>query len=277
MSKATSVLAIAALAAWIDCAGARAEPPMHAIAMHGEPKYPAGFQHFDYVNPDAPKGGTARLAGLRGTFDSLNVFILKGVPADGLSALPAQGISLTDMALVTSSADEAFSHYGSIAESVEMPDDRSWILFTLNPEARFHDGKPITAEDVIFSLDILRDKGHPLFRSYYADVAKAEAVGERKGRFTFAGGTNRELPLIMGELPILPKHYWQGRDFGKTTLDPPLGSGPYRIAAVDPGRSITYQRVADWWAKDLPVNRGRWNFETIRYDYYRDRSSSARD
>lgn len=229
--------------------------------MHGEPKYGPDFEHFDYVNTDAPKGGRVRLAA-SGTFDSFNPLIIKGVPAAGTGFLFET--------LLTSSSDEAFTEYGLIAESIEWPEDRSWVIFNLRPEARWHDGKPITAEDVVYSFDILRSEGHPTFRFYYQSVLKAEVLDEHKVKFTFAEGDNRELPLIIGQLPILPKHYWEDREFARTTLQPPLGSGPYRIEAFEPGRFVVYQRVEDYWGKDLPVNRGRYNFDTMRYDYYLD-------
>ncbi|MBE0616371.1 MAG: ABC transporter substrate-binding protein, partial [Proteobacteria bacterium] len=214
-----------------------------------------------YVNPDAPKGGDVRLNAI-GTFDNLNGLILKGYAAAG-------ALSIYDT-LLANSDDEAFSEYGLLAETIEVPDDRSWVAFTLRPEARWHDGKPVTPEDVVFTLGILKAKGHPFYRAYYASVEKAEKVGDRKVRFTFAGGENRELPLIIGQMPVLPQHYWEGREFDRTTLEPPLSSGPYRVETVDPGRSITYARVADYWGQNLPVNRGRYNFGRIRYDYYRD-------
>jgi len=235
--------------------------PVHALAMHGSPKYGPDFHHFDYTDPSALKRGEARLHAI-GTFDTLNGFTLKGVPAAGLG-------NMVDTLLV-GSEDEAFTEYGLLAESIQVPEDRSWVTFTLRPEARWHNGRPVSVEDVIFSLETLKAKGHPFYRAYYANVERAEKVGERQVKFIFSGGENRELPLIIGQLPILPKHYWQGRDFEKTTLEPPLGSGPYRIKTVNPGRSITYQRVPDYWGKDLAVNRGRYNFRTIRYDYYRD-------
>jgi len=172
--------------------------------------------------------------------------------------------------LLTSSDDEAFTEYGLLAEKIEVPEDRSWALFTLRKEARWHDGRPVTPEDVVFSLELLKSKGHPFYRAYYANVSGVKKTGDREVKFSFSGGDNRELPLIIGQMPILPKHYWEGRDFEKTTLEPPLGSGPYRIESFDPGRSITYARIPDYWGKDLPVNRGRYNFESIRYDYYRD-------
>lgn len=235
----------------------------HALAMHGAPKYGPDFQHFAYADPRAPKGGEVRLHAL-GTFDTLNPYTLKGVAAAGLR-------NLFDT-LLAGSDDEAFTEYGLLAETIEMPEDRSWVAFTLRREARWHDGKPVCVEDVIFSLRILKTRGHPFYRAYYANVKAAEKTGPRTVRFTFSGGTNRELPLIIGQMPVLPRHYWEGRDFAKTTLEPPLGSGPYRIENFDPGRSITYARVKDYWGRDLPVNRGRYNFDRIRYDYYRDQT-----
>jgi microcin C transport system substrate-binding protein len=233
----------------------------HAIAMHGEAKYPPDFQHFDYVNPDAPKGGTIRF-GVVGTFDSFNPYIIKGNSAAGLGFLYET--------LLTSSADEAFTEYGLLADSVEWPEDRSWVTFHLRPEARWHDGQPITADDVIFSLDILREKGHPFYRFYYQNIEKATRLDERTVRFDFSEGENRELPLIAGQIPILPKHYWQDREFDKTTLEPPLGSGPYKIAKFEPGRYIDWERVDDYWGKDLPVNRGFYNLDRLHYQYYLD-------
>ncbi len=236
--------------------------PMHGLAMHGDLKYPPDFKNFDYVNPNAPKGGSVTLSAI-GTYSSFNPYILKGVAA--------AGIGNVFETLTEGSQDEAFSEYGLLAESVEMPEDRSWVAFTLRPQARWQDGKPVTVDDVIFSLNILKEKGTPFFRAYYKDVVKAEKTGERTVKFTFTpGGENRELPLIIGQLPILPKHYWEGRQFDQTTLDPPLGSGPYKISAFEPGRSVTYERVKDYWGKDLPIRKGRNNFDTIRYDYYRD-------
>lgn len=234
---------------------------VHALAMHGEPKYGPDFPHFDYVNPNAPKGGDVRLHAV-GTFDSLNPFIVKGQAPTGAS-LPFES-------LLSSSADEAFTEYAHIAESVTLPDDRSWVEFTLRSQARWQDGKPITVEDVIFSLQTLKEKGQPFYRLYYGAVKAAEKTGERRVKFTFSEGENRELPLIVGQMPILPKHYWEGRDFTQTTLEPPLGSGPYRILQFEPGRFVVYERVADYWGKDLPVTRGMFNFQTLRYDYYRD-------
>ena len=233
----------------------------HAIAMHGEPKYGPDFTHFDYVNPDAPKGGTLRLAE-RGTFDSFNRFIPKGTPGRGSA----------NESVMDGSGDEPFTMYGLIAESVEWPEDRSWVTFTLRPEARWHDGEPITVEDVIWSFETLKTKGHPFYRFYYGSVEKAEKVGDRKVKFSFSESGNRELPLIVGQLEVLPKHYWEaeGRDFESTTLEPPLGSGPYRVVDFEAGRHIVLERVKDYWGKDLAINRGQDNFDRIRYDYYRD-------
>ncbi|CAA7619126.1 putative oligopeptide transporter subunit; periplasmic-binding component of ABC superfamily transporter [Magnetospirillum sp. LM-5] len=238
-----------------------AAEPRHGLAMHGALKYPAGFSHFDFVVPNAPKGGELKLADTD-PFDSFNPYIAKGQSPDG--------IGLAYDTLMVSSDDEPFSMYGLVAESVETPPDRSWVIFTLRREARFHDGRGVTPEDVIFSLDILRTKGAPSYRFYYAGIERAEKVGERAVKFTFKPGDNREMPLILGELPILPKHYWQGRAFEETTLEPPLSSGPYRVAKFEPGRFVTYERVKDYWAKDLPVRKGQFNFDRVRYDVYRD-------
>ncbi|HEY4136105.1 MAG TPA: extracellular solute-binding protein [Alphaproteobacteria bacterium] len=235
--------------------------PMHGIAMHGDLKYPANFKHFDYVNPEATKGGTMRYSAL-GTFDSLNPFVLRSVAAEGSTEIYDS--------LLTPSADEAFSEYGLLARSVEMPADRSWVVFNLQPEARWHDGQPVTADDVVFTFETIKAKGHPQLRYYYAGVDKVTAEGPHRVRFTFKPGDNRELPLIVGQQAILPKHYWQGRDFERATLEPPLGSGPYRFDKVEAGRSVSYRRVPDYWGRNLPVNVGRHNFDAMSYDYYRD-------
>jgi microcin C transport system substrate-binding protein len=238
-----------------------AAAPTHGLSIHGDLKYGPGFGHFAYVNPQAPKGGNVTLAAT-GTFDNLNPFILKGVVA--------QGIGTTVDTLTVTSSDEPASEYGLVAEKIETPPDRSWVAFTLRAAARFHDGSPITVEDVMWTFDTLRTKGHPLYRTYYGAVASVEKTGPRTVRFAFKQGENRELPVILGQLPVLSKAYWAGRDFTRTTLDAPLGSGPYRVESFEPGRSITYRRVPDYWAAALPVNVGRFNFDTIRYDYYRD-------
>lgn len=234
---------------------------VHGIAMHGEPKYGPDFRHFDYVNPDAPKGGKLSLSAL-GTYDSFNPYILKGNPATGLE--------LIYDTLTVASQDEAFSRYGLVAESMEVPEDRAWVRFKLRPQARFHDGKPITPEDVVFTFNTLKEKGSPALRVYWTDIVKAEKIGPHEVKFSFREPGNRELPLIIGEMPVLPRHYWEGRDFSKTTLESPLGSGPYKIKSFDAGRSLTFERVADYWGEDLPVNRGRYNFHQIQYEYYSD-------
>jgi len=235
--------------------------PAHGLAMHGDLKYGPQSKHFDYVNPDAPKGGSVRL-GASGTFDTFNSFIIKGNAATGLGLLYDN--------LMHGSADEAFTQYGQLAESVEVPKDRSWVAYTLRKEAKWHDGKPVTVEDVIWTFNTLMEKGTPFYRFYYGSVAEVIKTGERSVRFNFKPGENRELPLIVGQLTILPKHYWQGRDFTKTTLEPPIGSGPYKIEKFEPGRTITYKRVENWWGENLPINKGQYNFDQIRYDYYRD-------
>jgi microcin C transport system substrate-binding protein len=235
--------------------------PVHAIAMHGDPKYGAGFKNFDFVNPEAPQGGELKLSALQ-TFDSFNPFIIKGTPGAGLGYLTET--------LTTSSGDEPFTMYGLLAESIEVPDDRSWVAFTLHSNAHWHDGQPITVDDVIFSYETLKTKGDPFYRLYYASVAKVEQAAEHKVKFTFDGKMNRELPLIMGELSILPKHYWEGRDFERPSLDVPVGSGPYKIDSFAAGRWIVYKKVPDYWGKDLPVTIGLNNWDTIRYEYYGD-------
>ena len=233
----------------------------HGLSLFGELKYPADFKHLDYVNPDAPKGGEVRMSAI-GTFDSLNPFIIKGSPAAGLG--------LIYDTLLDGARDEASSEYGLLAASVEVPKDLSWVAFTLRPEARWHDGKPVTPADVIFSFETLKKEGAPFYRYYYANVEKAEQTGPHTVRFTFQGPKNRELPLIVGQLQVLPKHYWEGKEFNATTLDPPLGSGPYRIESLESGRSISYERVTDYWGKDLPINKGRYNFDVMQFDYFRD-------
>ena len=238
-------------------------PPRHGVAMHGTVKYGPDFDHFDYVNPDAPKGGIAKMPE-EGTYDSFNPYILKGQPA--------QAMSLVFETLMASSDDEAFSQYGLIAEHIYMPEARDWVAYTLREDARWHDGEPITVEDVVWSFNTLKEKGHPQYRFYYKSVTEARQIGPRTVRFEFAEGLNRELPLIVGQMPVLPKHYWtaEGNAFGQSTLEPPLGSGPYRVSDHEPGRYVVFERVEDYWGRDLPVNRGRWNFGKIRFDYFRD-------
>tara|TARA_R110002033_G_scaffold43672_3_gene85674 strand:+ start:2432 stop:4291 length:1860 start_codon:yes stop_codon:yes gene_type:complete len=236
--------------------------PQHALTLYDEaPKYPVDFQHFDYANPDAPKGGTLRLAGFGG-FDSLNPYISRGTSADNLNLIYD---TLTLHAL-----DEPFTEYGLIAGSMEKAQDGTWVRFHLRPEARFHDGEAITAEDVVFTFNTLVEQGAPFYRAYYGDVQEVVADDPQTVTFHFHHGNNRELPLVLGQLPVLPKHYWEGRDFTKGSLDIPLGSGPYEIDDVRPGRSISFKRDSDYWAADLPVQRGFNNFDRVVVDYYRD-------
>ena len=244
---------------------AQASSARHAIAMHGTPKYDASFRHFDYVNPDAPKGGTLRRHVI-GTFDSFNPYIPKGNAAAGTGYLYDT--------LTTASQDEPFTQYGLLARSIELADDRSHVTYRLRDEARFADGKPVTAEDVAFSFELLTTKGSPGYAYYYADVEKAEAIDRLTVRFHFRSTENKELPLIVGQLPVLPKHYWQDHEFGKPSLDKPLGSGPYQIESVQPGRRVVYQRRDDYWAKDLPVNRGQYNFDQLSFEYFLDETVS---
>ncbi|MCD6430847.1 MAG: ABC transporter substrate-binding protein [Deltaproteobacteria bacterium] len=231
------------------------------LSLHGELKYPAGFSNFDYVNPLAPKGGILRQAAI-GTYDTFNDFILKGVSAAGAGMIYDT--------LMASAEDEPFSQYGLIAERVELAIDRTFVIFHVNHKARFNDGQPVTAEDVVFTFNLLLEQGQPMYKRYYADVTGVEALDQSRVKFTFKDGNNAELPLIVGQLVVLPRHFWQDKEFNKAGLDLPLGSGPYRIKSFIPGKSVTYERVADYWAADLPVNKGRYNFDTLIYDYYRD-------
>ncbi|MFO1371019.1 MAG: extracellular solute-binding protein [Candidatus Competibacteraceae bacterium] len=234
----------------------------HGVALYGQPKYGPDFQHFDYVNPNAPKGGEVRFAAI-GSFDTFNPFNIKGQAAADIDDRLFE-------TLLTDSKDEPSSEYGLIAENVEIPENRGAVTFTLRPQAKFHDGSPITADDVLFSFEALKTKGRPFYRLYYANVVKAEKLGERQVKFTFSSSDNRELPLIIGQMPVLSKKYWQDRDFGATTLDVPVSSGPYRIERFEPGRFIVYKRDENYWGKNLSVNRGRYNIDRLRYDYYRD-------
>jgi microcin C transport system substrate-binding protein len=271
MTAVTIAIGAAVAISLLDAGHARAEEkPHHALSLVGEPLYGPDFKHFDWVNPDASKGGTVRVASL-GSFDSLNPFSIKGEVASGVAGLVYD-------TLMEGSLDEPSTEYGLIAEWVSYPDDYSSATFKLREGARFHDGRPVTVEDVIFSLNALK-QSHPLFNLYYKNVVSAEKTGDRQVTFTFDMKGNRELPQILGQLYVLPKHFWDGegrngnqRDLSKTTMELPLGSGPYRIKDVKPGREITYERVPDYWAKDLPVRRGLFNVDEIRYIYFKDRT-----
>ena len=235
----------------------------HAISLTDSIKYGADFKHYDYVNPNAPKGGTFRRA-LYGTYDSFNMFAVKGVSASGLGYIYDS--------LLTSSSDEAGTYYGLLAESIEYPDDYSWVIFNLRKNAYWHDGKPITSEDVVFSFNEIT-KVSPYYKNYYALITKAEAIDKYRVKFIFKKNeTSRELPLIAGQLTIIPKHYWQVRDLSKATLEAPLGSGAYRIADYSAGKSIVLERVDNYWGKDIPVNKGMDNFDKIIFEYFRDQT-----
>ncbi len=239
----------------------------HGVSAFGDLKYPAGFARFDYVNPDAPVGGVFSTGFGGGTFDSLNTHILKGNPAIGMG--------LTFDSLMTGADDEADSIYGLVARSIEYPADRLWAAFELRQEARFSDGSPVTAEDLVFTFEILRDKGHPSFRLQLAAVTGVTAEGPLRVRYDFhPEAPRRDLPMTVAGLPILSKAYYQTRDFTESTLEAPLASGPYMVEKAVPNRTITYRRREDYWGWHLPVNRGRWNYGRIRFEYFRDRSAS---
>jgi len=241
--------------------------PRHGLSAFGELKYPPDFKHFDYVNPDAPKGGRISMIGTAGriTFDSFNNFILRGDAAQGLEYLFDS--------LMTRALDEPDAVYGLVAENAEIAPDRRSVTFKLRPEAKFSDGSALTAQDVVFSLDILKKEGHPNFRISLRDVEKAEALDERTVRYTFKGDLLRDLPLTVATLPIFSRAFYITTPFGETTLTPPVGSGPYKITDFKPGSFVLYTRRDDYWAKDLPVNRGKYNFAELRYEYYRDRTA----
>ena len=241
----------------------------HALSLFGDIKYPADFKRFDYVNPDAPKGGIARMISI-GTFDNFNIAVM------GVKGSIAQAALLVNEALMTKSQDEVVTEYGLLAEAAAHPDDFSWVIYRLRKEARWHDGKPVTPDDVIFSMEVLK-KYSPMYASYYRHVIKTEKSGERDIKFSFDATGNRELPTIVGELPVLPKHYWEGtdsqgrkRDISATALEPPLGSGPYRIKEFVAGRSVRLERVKDYWGANLPVRIGQDNFDEMRFEYFRD-------
>lgn len=266
--------ATSAVAAWIGAlatfalllASAAAAEPRHGLSAFGDLKYPADFEHFEYVNPDAPKGGRLAMIGTAGriTFDSFNNFILKGDSAQGLEYLYDS--------LMARAMDEPDAVYGLIAKSAEVAPDGKSVTFHLRPEAKFADGTPVTADDVIFSFTSLKEKGRPEYVISLRDVVKAEALDPHAVRYEFKGELTRDLPLVVAELPVLPKAYYADHPFDQTSLDKPLGSGPYAIADFKPGTYVTYKRRPDYWAKDLPVNRGRFNFDKLRYEYYRDRT-----
>lgn len=241
---------------------AHAAEAHHAIAMHGEPAWPPGFSHPTYANPAAPKGGQL-VQGVLGTFDNLNPFIVMGLPAANIRSYVIES-------LLARGYDEPFTLYGLLAEGVTTDATRSVVTFTLNPAARFADGRPVTPDDVVFSWQLLRDHGRPNYRIYYKKVVKAVALDARTVRFDLAGADDRELPLILGLMPVLAKHAIDPAAFEQTTFKPLLGSGPYTVSAVKPGESVTFARDPNYWGRDLPINRGLWNFGAIRFDYYRD-------
>jgi peptide/nickel transport system substrate-binding protein len=243
-------------------AGTLSAEESYAIAMHGAPALPADFTHMPYANPDAPKGGRL-VQGFLGTFDSLNPLIVRGLAVQQIRGFVVES-------LMARGNDEAFTLYGLLAKSVETDDARSYVTFHLDPRARFSDGQPVLAEDVLFSWALLRDKGRPNHRQYYSKVAKAEAPDPHTVRFDLGGANDRELPLILGLMPVLPKHAIDVATFEETSMSPPVGSGPYRVSAVKPGASVTLTRNPDYWGRDLPVNRGLWNFDEIRFDFYRE-------
>ena len=243
-------------------AGSLSAEESYAIAMHGAPALPADFSHMPYANPDAPKGGRL-VQGFLGTFDSLNPLIVRGLAVQQIRGFVVES-------LMARGNDEAFTLYGLLAKTVETDGARSYVTFHLDPSARFSDGQPVLAEDVLFSWALLRDKGRPNHRQYYSKVVRAEAPDPHTVRFDLEGANDRELPLILGLMPVLPKHAVDVATFEETSMSPPVGSGPYRVSAVKPGASVTLTRNPDYWGRELPVNRGLWNFDEIRLDFYRE-------
>ena len=235
----------------------------HTLTLDDVPKYAATFKHLDYVNPNAPKGGEVRLLAI-GSFDTFNPFNIKGDPPPAITYLFDP--------LMTSPEDDSLSEYGIIADTVEVPDDLSYVIYNLRPEATFRDGSPITADDVVFSFETLTQEGEPFYSYYYANVETAEALTSHRVKFSFSGPPNRELPQIVGQIRVLSKAYWGERDFTSTTLEVPVGTGPYTIGEFEPGRFIVYERVDDYWGKDIPLNAGRYNFDRIRYEFVRDQT-----
>jgi len=267
VARAAFVLAAGLLCTLSVPAPLQASERSHGLSAFGDLAQPEDFQAFAYVNPDAPKGGALSLIGWGGvtTFNSLNNYILKGDAA--------QGLELLFDSLMTRAQDEPDAVYGLIAESAEVADDGKSATFYLRPEAHFSDGTPVTADDVVFSFETLKEKGHPLFSQTLRDVEKAEAIDPATVRYTFKGELVRDLPLTVAELPVFSKAYYTGKAFDETTLESPLGSGPYLVDDFRQGRNITYKRNPDYWAKDLPVNKGRWNLDSIRFEYFRDRTA----
>lgn len=256
---------LAAFAVWGSSAALAQDytaEPVHGIAMHGEPAYGPDFTHFGYTDPNAIKGGSIVMES-SGGFDNFNPFILRGTAADGLG--------LVFETLLVASSDEPFTKYGLLAESIEIPEDRSWVAYNINPAARFHDGEPVTAEDVVWSFETLKEHGAPFYAFYWADVTEVRATDERRVLFIFGETANHELPLILGQLAVLPKHAWEGRDFTEPLAEPPVGSGPYTISGFEFGRRVAYSRDAEYWGADLAVNAGQYNADSITYEYFRDR------
>ncbi len=262
------------LVAFLLCGehGAAAGQRLHGLAMHGAPALPAGFDHLPYANPQAPKGGEIRY-GVVGTFDNLNPFILKGMRTTARGVIDPEYGNLVFESLMFRSRDEAFTVYGLLAESIEIDDARSFITFHINPDARWSDGQPVSAQDVAFTFELLRDKGRPPFNRRLVDVERMEILSERSIRFVFKPSASRELPLIIGLTPILPAHASHVETFEQTTLEPMIGSGPYRIVRVEPGERVVFERNRDYWARDLPVKRGLDNYDRITVDYFLSQSA----
>ena len=252
------------MAGTLACAQAE---PVHGIAMHGEPALPADFEHLSYVNPDAPKGGKVNY-GVVGTFDSVRPFIVRSMRTSARGLVDPEFGNLIYETLMQRSQDEPFTLYGLLAESVEWDEDRSFIQYNLNPEARWSDGEKVTADDVIFTMELLRDKGRPPFSTRLSRVARMEKVGELSVRFTFNDESNREFPLILSLSPVLPEHATDAETFDKSTLEPGIGSGPYLISEIKAGERITFQRREDYWARDLPIKRGLDNYDEISVEYF---------
>jgi peptide/nickel transport system substrate-binding protein len=261
LGKFSLILALAMTA--MGCGRANAAP-VHSIALHGTPLFGDDFTAFPYVNPSAPKGGKLTL-GVLGSYESVNPLIVQGTPASGIREFVVEG-------LMARSLDEPFTLYGLLADTIDVADDRKSVTFTLNPAARFSDHQPVTPEDVINSFELLKEKGRPNHRTYFAKIAKAEKIGDRGVRFTFQDASDRELPLILGVMPVFAAHATTPEKFASASMTPLVGSGPYTVSNIDAGRSISYRRDPDYWGKDLPVNRGRFNFDEIRFDYFRDAS-----